>query len=197
MKLIHKFKSPNFDSRKLSSIRFIIIHYTAISNYIKALNHLSDKKKKVSSHYLINQSGQIYSLVDENHRAWHAGVAYWDSNIDINSLSIGIELDYSNKKPNNKFSKKMMISLKFLIKIIMKKYKIKNYNVLGHSDISPFRKKDPGVNFPWHSLSSSNLSFKPFNKIPINVILIEKWFKIRGFKTKKKYSNFYTYIFGL
>ena len=108
MKYIAKYKSPNYNSRKNSKIKLIIIHYTALKNYKEALLYLCDKRKKVSSHFLINQNGYIYNLVNLNKRAWHAGTSYWEGNRDINSMSIGIELDFSSNKDNNNFSKKMI-----------------------------------------------------------------------------------------
>ena len=94
MKLIHNFKSPNFNERKSNNIKVIVIHYTALDSISNSLKHLCSKKNKVSSHYLISQSGKIYSLVSEKKRAWHAGKSYWKGVTDINSISIGIELDY-------------------------------------------------------------------------------------------------------
>ena len=102
MKLIHKFKSPNFDKRASSKILFIIIHYTALKNYREAISYLSDPKNKVSSHYLISQTGAIFNLVSSKNRAWHAGISYWDGITDLNSTSIGIELDFIGKGLNEK-----------------------------------------------------------------------------------------------
>ena len=120
MKLIHKFKSPNFDKRKNSKILFIIILYTALKNYREAISYLSDPKNKVSSHYLISQTGAIFNLVSEKNRAWHAGISYWDGITDLNSTSIGIELDFSNYKKNKNYSKKMINSLVKLLIILQK-----------------------------------------------------------------------------
>ncbi len=190
MKLINKFKSPNFNERKSLGIKFIIIHYTALKNSNEAISYLCDSKNKVSSHYLISQNGDIYLLVDEKFRAWHAGESFWDKYTDINSLSIGIELDFSNHKINNKYSKKMINSLMKLVKILSKKYKIKKNNILGHSDIAPFRKKDPGPKFPWKTLINSNLIFKPNKEIKISLKYVYNWFKFRKFTSKKQISIF-------
>ena len=115
MKYITKYKSPNYNSRKNSKIKLIVIHYTALSNTKEAISYLCTKEKKVSAHYLISQDGVIYNLVNENFRAWHAGQSFWQDIVDINSFSIGIELDYNPNGKNNKFSSKMMSSLKKLI----------------------------------------------------------------------------------
>ena len=112
MKYVTKFRSPNYNSRKNSKIQLIIIHYTALKNIEDAISYLCNKEKKVSSHYLISQNGTIYNLVKDKFRAWHAGEAFWQDSTDINSISIGIELDYSPRGKNNKFSLKMINSLK-------------------------------------------------------------------------------------
>ena len=161
MKLIHNFKSPNFNDRKSNNIEIIVIHYTALDSISNSLKYLCSKKNKVSSHYLISQSGKIYSLVSEKKRAWHAGQSYWRGNTDINSISIGIELDYSPSDKNNKFSLKLNSALIFLLKKLLKKYKIRTENILGHSDIAPYRKIDPGKNFPWQMLENKKLSYRP------------------------------------
>ena len=190
MKLIHNFKSPNFNRRKYNKIEFIIIHYTALKNVNESIKFLCNKKNKVSSHYLISQNGEIYNLVSEKYRAWHAGVSYWASKTDINSISIGIELDFSPNYKNNIYGTKLINSLIKLLKKIAKKYKINNHNILGHSDISPYRKIDPGVKFPWHTLKKNNLVFNP--KI-INFYLVfslRKWFKLQNIRSKKSIMIF-------
>ena len=186
MKYITKYKSPNYNSRKNSKIRLIIIHYTALENSLDAISYLCKKEKKVSSHYLISQNGIIYNLVKDNFRAWHAGKAFWQEITDINSISIGIELDYNPNGENNKFSLKMINSLKKLILKLQNKYKINKNSILAHSDIAPFRKKDPGKYFPWKSLSSSKLilSMKKLKRIEIEII--EKWFNNYSLNSKKK-----------
>ena len=85
MKVIHKFKSPNFNDRKSNTIKFIIIHYTALNSISESIQYLCSKKHKVSTHYLISRKGDVYSMVSEKRRAWHAGKSYWDGICDINS----------------------------------------------------------------------------------------------------------------
>ena len=101
MKYITKYKSPNYNLRNNSKIQLIIIHYTALKNTLDAIAHLCNKENKVSSHYLISQNGTVYNLVKDKFRAWHAGQAFWQEKIDINSISIGIELDYNPRGKNN------------------------------------------------------------------------------------------------
>ena len=186
MKYITKYKSPNYNSRKNSKIKLIIIHYTALKNATDAVSYLCDKDNRVSSHYLISQDGSVYNLLDDKFRAWHAGHAYWDGKIDINSISIGIELDYNPYGNNKKFSFKMLSSLKKLIIKIKNKYHISKKNILAHSDVSPFRKRDPGKHFPWKSLASSNIvpSNKRLKKNEIKII--EGWFHRNNYKIKKQ-----------
>jgi len=186
MKYITKYKSPNYNSRKNSRVQLIIIHYTGLKNTLEAISYLCKKEKKVSSHYLISQNGDIYNLVEDKYRAWHAGQSFWHEITDINSISIGIELDYNPNGKNNKFSFKMIYSLKKLIRKLLKNYKINKNGILAHSDIAPFRKKDPGKHFPWQSLSSSNLvmSFKNLKKNEIKII--EKWFYNNNLRSKKQ-----------
>ena len=166
MKFIEKYKSPNFEIRKkFFSINYIIIHYSAIKSYKEALSHLSERKNKVSSHFFINKSGEIFYLVDVINRAWHAGRSYWKGIIDINSESIGIEMDNSGHHYDfENYTPKQINSLIQLLKYISKKFNINKQNILGHSDISPYRKIDPGERFPWKKLKKNNLSFYP-NKL--------------------------------
>ena len=188
MKLIHKFKSPNFNERKSKEINLIIIHYTALKSISESIEYLCNKQNKVSSHYLISKKGEIYNLVDEDKRAWHAGKSYWKSNTDINSSSIGIELDYFPDKKNTKYSKDLLNTLIKLLKKIVKKYNISKDNILGHSDIAPYRKIDPGINFPWFLLEEKRIAFR-IKKLQNNSqiqLLIKKWYKKNKFKSVKK-----------
>ena len=136
MKFIKKFKSLNYNDRKISSINHIIIHYTNLPNHTEAIKYLCSSEKKVSSHFLISKKGDIYNLVPEVHRAWHAGLSKWEDKTDINSSSIGIELDYFPNDFNKKYSNKLIQSLIELLKYLINKYKIDKKNILGHSDIA-------------------------------------------------------------
>ena len=186
MKYITKYKSPNYNSRKNSKVQLIIVHYTALKNTFEAVSYLCNKERKVSSHYLIAQNGTVYNLVEDKFRAWHAGKSFWNGTTDINAISIGIELDYNPNGKNNKFSIKMIYSLKKLIFKLQKNYKINKNSILAHSDIAPFRKIDPGKKFPWQSLSSSKLilNIKKLTKIEIKIM--EKWFDKLYLKSKKQ-----------
>ena len=184
MKLIHKFKSLNYDKRNNKQISFLILHYTALPSIEDSIKYLCDKRNKVSCHYVISQNGKIYNLVDEKYRAWHAGQSAWLLEKDLNSASIGIELDFSTNNNNNKFSTLLINSLIYLLKYLKKKYKIDKRNILGHSDVAPYRKIDPGEKFPWKKLYNLNLSYYPRK---VNLIELEK---IRTWFNKNKiYSN--------
>ena len=186
MKYITKYKSPNYNSRNNSKVQLIIIHYTALKNTLDSISYLCKKEKKVSSHYLISQNGTVYNLVEDKYRAWHAGEAFWHEITDINSISIGIELDYNPNGKNNKFSSQMIYSLKKLIRKLQKNYKINKNSILAHSDIAPFRKKDPGKYFPWQSLSSSSLVISLKNLKKNEIKIVEKWFNKNNLKLKKQ-----------
>ena len=196
MKLINKFKSPNFDSRKSIPIKFIIIHYTALRNCQEAIKYLCNKDKKVSCHYLISKKGEIYQLVNDKKRAWHAGISCWGNITDINSHSIGVELDYDANIEGKKFSTKMINSLSELISSLKSRYNIENTNILAHSDIAPFRKIDPGKMFPWKKLVSNNLSFNPDKKNYIKYYNILNWFKKNKLNTNKKIALFILSFIG-
>ena len=152
--------SPNFDvkKRKVKELKFIIFHYTGMKKENQAITRLTNTKSKVSSHYLIKNNGEILTLVPDLYIAWHAGVSSWKNYKSINKYSIGIEIsnpghEYFYKK----FSKKQIKSIIKLSIYLKKKYKIKSNFILGHSDIAPDRKKDPGEKFPWKYLSKNKI----------------------------------------
>ena len=154
--------SPNFNlpKRVKNRIKFIIIHYTGMKKESAAIKRLQDPKSKVSSHYLIKRNGEIINLVPDLFEAWHAGVSSWKHFKSLNKNSIGIEITNPGHQHGYKrFSKKQIFSLQKLLNILVKKYKIKKKYILGHSDISPGRKKDPGEKFPWEMLAKNKLSF--------------------------------------
>ena len=152
--------SPNFDKkkRKFKQIKFIIFHYTGMRNEKDAIKRLTSSKSKVSSHYFIKNNGKIITLVPELYVSWHAGISSWQNYKSLNKYSIGIEISNPGHNYNyKKFSKKQIHSTLKLTKYLIKKYKIKNKFILGHSDIAPFRKKDPGEKFPWKYLSKNKV----------------------------------------
>ena len=155
-------ESPNFDQVKRRNIKYIIIHYTGMKTAQESLKRLSSKKYKVSSHYFINKSGEITQLVKDKDIAWHAGISNWKKDVNLNSKSIGIELQNKGQKFGyHNFHSSQIKSLISLIESIRSKYKIKKSNILGHSDIAPLRKIDPGYLFPWHKLAAKGLAILP------------------------------------
>ena len=154
--------SPNFDSikKKSSQIKFIIFHYTGMKSEKTAIDRLTNVKSQVSSHYLIKNNGDIIILVPELYIAWHAGKSSWKNFNSLNKHSIGIEITNPGHCFHyKKFSKPQLKSLVKLSKLLIRKYKINSKNILGHSDISPDRKKDPGEKFPWKFLSKKNIGY--------------------------------------
>ena len=152
--------SLNFDvkKRRVKDVKFLIFHYTGMKKENQAITRLTDSKSKVSSHYLIKNNGEILTLVPDLYVAWHAGVSSWKNYKSINKYSIGVEIsnpghEYSYKK----FSKKQIKSILKLSIYLKKKYKIKSNFILGHSEIAPDRKKDPGEKFPWKYLSKNKI----------------------------------------
>ena len=179
--------SPNFGTtkRKLNQIKFIIFHYTGMKKESEAIKRLTDIKSKVSCHYLIKNNGEIVVMVPDLYEAWHAGVSSWKNFKSLNKHSIGIEIsnpghDYNYKK----FSKKQIQSLKRLSQFLIKKYRINQKNILGHSDIAPTRKKDPGEKFPWKYFAK--LGIGKWNSLS-NQILIKKRRKKISLLDKKNF----------
>ena len=152
--------SPNFNKKKRhpKQIKFVIFHYTGMRNEIKSINLLTSEKSKVSSHYFIKKNGEILILVPDLYIAWHAGTSSWKKYRSINKYSVGIEISNPGHEHGYKnFSKKQINSVLKLSKFLVKKYKIKSNFILGHSDIAPERKKDPGEKFPWQYLSKKKI----------------------------------------
>ena len=152
--------SQNFSikKRKSKEIKFIIFHYTGMKKEIDAIKRLINKKSKVSSHYFIKKNGEILTLVPDLYISWHAGISSWKNYKFLNKNSIGIEISNpGHQYKYTKFNKKQIKSVLKLTKYLVKKYKINSKFILGHSDISPYRKKDPGEKFPWKFLSKKNL----------------------------------------
>ena len=148
--------SPTKRAKKL--IKFIILHYTGMRKETDAIKKLCDYNSKVSSHYFIKNSGKILNLVPDLYVAWHAGKSKWKKFDSLNKYSIGIEINNPGHEFGyNKFNSKQINSLKKLLSFLIQKYNIKLVNVLGHSDIAPDRKKDPGEKFPWEKLAKKNL----------------------------------------
>ena len=192
--------SPNFSkkTRKSRDIKVIVIHYTGMQSKIESVKRLLNPKSKVSCHYLIDRKGQVLKMVNEKYIAWHAGKSKWKNFLNLNKNSIGIEL--VNKGHEFGYEKFTRLQINQLIKLCLKlkkKYKIKDSNFVGHSDISPIRKKDPGERFPWKKLKEKKIGiwfdnlkiqFNGLNKRKIRKTFFQNLYKIgyRYFNRNKK-----------
>lgn len=155
--------SPNFEERKTGvTPQLIILHGTWTDNFQETLDHLTDGNPdrpngRVSAHYAIDEDGAVYKLVEEEKRAWHAGKSQWQNITDINSASIGIEIQNDGTAPYTFAQIDALISL---LKDIMTRHAIPPENVLGHEDVAPGRKDDPGAHFPWKTLTLAGVAKK-------------------------------------
>ncbi len=150
--------SPNFDARELP-VSMIVLHYTGMESAQAAIDRLRDPEAKVSAHYLVDEDGRILQLVDERHRAWHAGRSHWRGVTDVNSASIGIEIvNPGHEFGYRPFPEAQMSSLIPLVADIKERHAITRGNVVGHSDVAPARKQDPGELFNWHALARLRLA---------------------------------------
>jgi len=153
------YRSPNYDDRRADGlIDMLIFHYTGMRTAEEALQRLCDDQAKVSAHYVVDEDGTCYALVDEEQRAWHAGVASWRGNSDINARSIGIEI----VNPGHEFGYRpfptvQMETVRDLALGVLRRHPIPPRNVVGHSDVAPTRKQDPGELFDWPGLAESGI----------------------------------------
>lgn len=155
--------SPNYDERaEGAEIDMLILHYTGMPTAEGALARLCDPAAKVSAHYLIDEEGTILRLVEEGKRAWHAGVAAWDGKGDVNSRSIGIELvNPGHEFGYRAFPEAQIEALEALAGDVLARHPIPARHVLGHSDVAPDRKRDPGEKFPWDRLAAHGIGLYP------------------------------------
>ena len=184
--------SPNFHPKKrnFKQIKFIVFHYTGMKKESEAINRLTNIQSQVSSHYLIKNNGQIVSMVPDLYIAWHAGVSFWKNFKSLNKYSIGIEI--SNPGHNYKYKRFSKIQIKSILKLskfLIKKYKIDSKNILGHSDIAPHRKKDPGEKFPWQYLESQKVSL--WHNISNRLLKKNRMKKIDQESKKNFYKNLF------
>ena len=184
--------SPNFDPKKrnLGEIKFIIFHYTGMKSEKTALKRLTNYKSQVSSHYLINKNGEINKLVPDSYIAWHAGKSKWKKLESLNKNSIGIEITNPGHSFGYKeFPKLQIFSLIKLTKLLISEYNISKKNILGHSDIAPERKKDPGEKFPWKYLSKNKIGF--WHNINQKILIKNRMLKISNNHKILFYNNLY------
>ena len=184
--------SLNFYSIKRSKkkIKFIIFHYTGMKRESNAIKRLIKIQSEVSSHYLIKNNGEIITLVPDFYIAWHAGVSSWKNYDLLNKNSIGIEISNPGHQFNyKKFSKKQINSLLNLSKYLIKRYKINLKNILGHSDIAPDRKKDPGEKFPWQYLAKNKIGI--WHSVKSKILKDNRGNKINNISQKTFLNNLF------
>ncbi len=155
--------SPNHDARPDGAvIDMLVLHYTGMKSAAEALARLCDPDARVSAHYTIDEDGTVYAHVPEARRTWHAGVAYWAGASDINARSIGIELvNPGHEFGYREFATAQIVSLTTLCHSILLRHPIPSSRVLGHSDVAPARKEDPGELFPWMQLAKAGIGLWP------------------------------------
>lgn len=163
---IKDLSSPNFGPRKAvggrAGVRHIVMHYTGMKTCQNAIDRLCDAKAEVSAHYVVDEDGGIYRLVAEDMRAWHAGVSFWHGHRDLNSTSVGIEIvNPGHEYGYRAFPEPQIASVIALAGEIMDRHRIAPCDVLGHSDIAPGRKSDPGELFPWARLADDGIGVWP------------------------------------
>ena len=184
--------SPNFNpkKRKANQIKFLIFHYTGMRTEKVAIKRLIDTKSQVSSHYLIKQNGEVITLVPDLYIAWHAGKSKWKKYESLNKNSIGIEItNPGHSFGYKKFPKLQILSLIKLTKFLISKYKINKKKILGHSDIAPERKKDPGEKFPWKYLSKHKIGY--WHNINQKILIKNRMLKIDNIHKILFYKNIY------
>lgn len=180
---IQQAPSPNFDERTLP-VSLLILHYTGMKTGGEALERMTDAEAKVSAHYMVEEDGQVFQLVDEDKRAWHAGVSEWQGESNINSNSIGIEIvNRGHDWPNEDGSLAEYPDVQINAVIALCKEIISRHGsltLLGHSDIAPARKIDPGENFPWQGLAAAGLGYWPDVQSDDRRVLFEEGSRDRG-----------------
>jgi len=153
------YTSPNFDARpEGQAIDMIVVHYTGMETAAAALERLCDEAASVSAHYVIEEDGRLHRLVPDQARAWHAGVSYWQGLSGVNGCSIGIELvNPGHEFGYRAFPEAQMVALDALLNLLVAKYQVRADRVIGHSDVAPTRKQDPGELFPWNRFAAQGV----------------------------------------
>ncbi len=155
-------RSPNHDSRRGRRVDTLVLHYTGMRSAAAAWRRLADPRSRVSAHYLITEDGAVLAMVPETRRAWHAGVAAWRGATDINARSIGIELvNPGHAFGYRRFPEPQMAALIKLARAIVSRHRIAARDVVGHADVAPRRKRDPGELFDWRRLAGAGIGRWP------------------------------------
>ena len=177
---VRRFLSPNFNERPTpKKVDLIVIHYTGMVTAQAALTRLCEPAAQVSSHYLIEKNGYLHELVDEKKRAWHAGISFWKGETDINGISLGIELDNGGHDFGlPAYPEDQIKTLLLLLDKLVTQYSLHKERIIGHSDVAPTRKRDPGEHFPWLVLHKKGFGLWPescaVNPEPQSIYEIQK-----------------------
>ncbi|MBT8417323.1 MAG: N-acetylmuramoyl-L-alanine amidase [Silicimonas sp.] len=156
--------SPNHDERRDGNrVELVVLHYTAMDDAEAAMSRLCDPECEVSAHYLVGRDGQVTRMIDEDRRAWHAGEGKWADRADVNSRSIGVELDNDGQSA---YPDAQMEALEALLADILERNGLEPKHVIAHSDMAPDRKSDPGRRFDWKRLADKGLSVWPEASMP-------------------------------
>jgi N-acetylmuramoyl-L-alanine amidase len=159
---IHAAPSPNHDERPDGTVDMIVLHYTGMTSAAAALARLRDPAAKVSAHYLVEEDGTVWQLVDEARRAWHAGTSFWRGRTALNGRSIGIEIANPGHEHGYRDFPVMQLSVVCdLCLEIMSRHAVGARDIVGHSDIAPDRKEDPGERFDWEGLARNGVGLWP------------------------------------
>lgn len=172
--------SPNHNDRRGRPIDLIVLHYTGMPTAEAALERLTDPLAEVSAHYLIEESGKLWRLVADNRRAWHAGRGYWAGEHDVNARSLGIELvNPGHEWGYRPFPTAQIVTLTALLRHLRARHAIPPSRVIGHSDLAPLRKEDPGELFPWKRLAVEGLALSP---PPLHPLRLDRhsWQEVAG-----------------
>ena len=165
--------SPNHDERG-TAIDMLVLHYTDLVRVDDALTILSDPIAKVSAHYVVAEDGRVWRLVEDARRAWHAGVTWWAGETDINARSIGIEIcNPGHSHGYRAFPERQMLAVMALARDLIARHRIPQNRVLGHSDVAPGRKIDPGHLFDWHGLARAGIGLWPAELEPVSLSAAE------------------------
>ena len=166
--IIHERASPNHDARPEGGrVDMLVLHYTGMKTAAEAIDRLCDPAARVSAHYVIDEDGTVWRLVEESRRAWHAGVSFWQGTENLNAASIGIELvNPGHEWGYRAFPQAQMVSLETLCRGLLRRHPIPADRVVGHSDVAPLRKQDPGELFDWPRLARAGIGFWPTEPAP-------------------------------
>lgn len=168
-------RSPNYNHREGTPVDMLVLHYTGMRTAQQALDRMCDPTAEVSAHFMIDEDGSLHTLVAEADRAWHAGVASWRGHSNINSRSIGIELvNPGHEFGYRAFPKAQIGVLINLCHGILERHDIPSRNVVGHSDVAPSRKEDPGELFPWKKLAAQGIGLWPLENALIETVPVEE-----------------------